>query len=102
MWRLIMGSGYSSEEELETQLQERHTSRSGAEEELDVVVNDFGGREQGDGMEKEEEQPVQTFEDHHSKIQPAQAFEDQKQLQTQSPPLEIQETEEEEPPLPSL
>lgn len=108
-----MGSGYSSEEELETQvltkqknipinLQEKHTSRSGAEEELDVVVNDFGGREQGDGMEKEEEQPVQTFEDHHSKKEPAQAFEDQKQLQSQSPPLETQETEEEEPPLPSL
>ena len=85
MWRLIMGSGYSSEEEQETQDQKPPIME--AEEEPDVIATDFGGREQGDGMEKEEEQPVQTYEDQHL---------------SKTPLLEIQQKEVEEPALPSL
>ena len=61
-----MGSGYSSEEEQETQDQKPSILLGAEEEEPDVIATDFGGsREQGDGMEKEEEQPVQTYEDQH-------------------------------------
>ena len=87
-----MGSGYSSEEEQETQvanrsreinlnisLQDKKTSIMETE---DVIANDFGGREQGDGMEKEEEQPVQTYEDQHL-----------------SNPLDVQEKLVDDPPL---
>jgi len=80
-----MGSGYSSEEEQETQDQKPPIME--AEEEPDVIATDFGGREQGDGMEKEEEQPVQTYEDQHL---------------SKTPLLEIQQKEVEEPALPSL
>ena len=80
-----MGSGYSSEEEQETQDQKPPIME--AEEEPDVIATDFGGREQGDGMEKEEEQPVQTYEDQHL---------------AKTPLLEIQLKEVEEPTPPSL
>jgi len=85
-----MGSGYSSEEEQETQ--DQKPSIMEAEEEPDVIATDFGGsREQGDGMEKEEEQPVQTYEDH------------QQQHISKTPPLlDIQEKEVVDPALPSL
>ena len=91
-----MGSGYSSEEEQETQvanrsreinlnisLQDKKTSIMETE---DVIANDFGGREQGDGMEKEEEQPVQTYEDKHKHL-------------SKSTPLDVQEKQVEDPPL---
>ena len=55
----------------------------------DVIATDFGGREQGDGMEKEEEQPIQTYED-------------QQPHPSKSPLLDVQEKGVEEPPLPSL
>jgi len=52
-----MGSGYSSEEEQETQ--DMKPSLTDME-----AVPDVGGREQGDGMEKEEdEQHIKTFKD---------------------------------------
>ena len=91
MWRLIMGSGYSSEEEQDTQDQKPSILLE-AEDEPDVIATDFGGsREQGDGMEKEEEQPVQTYEEH------------QQQHISKTPPLlDIQEKEVEEPALPPL
>lgn len=79
-----MGSGYSSEEEQETQ-----DNKPSIMEAEDVIARDFGGREQGDGMEKEEEQPVQTYED-------------QQQHPSKSPLLDVQEKEVEEPPPPSL
>ena len=84
-----MGSGYSSEEEQETQDQKPSILLGAEEEEPDVIATDFGGsREQGDGMEKEEEQPVQTYEDQHLSKTPLL--------------LEIQEKEVEEPALPPL
>ena len=85
-----MGSGYSSEEEQETQDQKSSILLE-AEEEPDAIVTDFGGsREQGDGMEKEEEQPVQTYE------------EQQQHISKTPPLLDIQEKEVVEPALPPL
>ena len=55
----------------------------------DVISTDFGGREQGDGMEKEEDEPVQTYED-------------QQQHPSKSPLLDVEEKVVEEPPSPSL
>jgi len=77
-----MGSGYSSEEEQETQ-----DNKPSIMEAEDVIATDFGGREQGDGMEKEEEQPVQTYED-------------QQPHPSKSPLLDVQEKGVEEPPPP--
>jgi len=92
MWRLIMGSGYSSEEEEQEATQDKNPPTKEAEEDLpDMIATDFGGREQGDGMEKEEEQPTKTFED-------------QQQHPSKAPLLDnnIQEKEEETIPEPSL
>ena len=56
-----------------------------------MIATDFGGREQGDGMEKEEEQPTKTFED-------------QQQHPSKAPLLDNHTTEKEEEttPQPSL
>ena len=56
-----------------------------------MIATDFGGREQGDGMEKEEEQPTKTFEDQQ-----------QHPSKTRRLDNNIQEKEEETSPQPSL